>query len=247
MPYVPAGPMSVALSGLQTLLANVPYFQTWTGTNNPTSAAANIFIGEVGYIIASVAIASEVLTVTTRDPHTILAGQKVTLQGASIGAQSAINVDGPYTVVSVPTPTSFTVAITAADYPSSNPEGAFVLPSSEPVACLTESDGGGSLNAKIIGTGGACVFSGAMEILFENTIPSGYANDPVNALTQARSELSQLVQGIAQTQGTLDYICLNTVDTTVAAQFVAPEQQADGTVRFERWQALVKVTWGIDG
>jgi len=243
MPYTPAGPISIAVAAAATLLANVSYFQTWCGAGSAGAAAANIFQGEVGFPVAQVSIAGDVLTVTTRETHNLTVGQTITLDGASIGPQ-ALNIAGQYTTTGV-TGAAFTAAISAPDLAATSPQGALVIPSSKPIACITEEPGGGSLNSEIIGTGGACVFSGAIEILFENTIPSQYQNDPVNALTQARSELGQLAAGIAATAGTGDFMVLNKVDIAAGADFVASSEQADSTIRFERWRALVRCTWGL--
>lgn len=242
MPATVAGPIAIAIGGVETLLSNVPYFQTWTGAGSAGAALANIFLGEAGYPIASVAIASDVLTITTREEHTITIGQQVTLQGAALGAQG-LEIDGTYTVTSV-TSNSFTVAINLPDLTITYPRGGFVIPSSQPFAVLAEDTDRGMLSSPVIANA-TPIFNGAVEILFENSTPAQYANDPANALTQARSEFGQLFAGIALTQGTLDYVVLSHLETVVSPTFIDAGRNADGTVRFERWQAMMRVAWGL--
>ena len=249
MPYTPAGPISIAVAAMANLLANVPYFQTWTGAGSAEAAANSIFLGEAGYPIEQISIASDVMTLLTREPHNLAVDQSITLQGAAIGPQG-LNLAGTYTIVATPTANSFTVSIDAIDLPGTNPQGVFVLPASEPIACIAEEDGAGALSSIVIGSVGASIFNGAIEILFENTILPQYANDPINALAQARSEHGLLLAGIAQTQGTTsggqDFIVLSRIESISPPKFLALPEQEDGTVRFQRWGSALKIKWGLD-
>lgn len=240
----PAGPVSVAVDGLRTLIANIPFFQTWTGAPDAATALNSIFVGEVGYPIVSIMIAGGVATVTTRDVHQIAAGATVTLQGASIGAESTVSLDGTPTVVSV-TADSFTFATLLPDQTTLLPDQAFVFAGTRPIAVVSE--GEDSVHSDSIGTGGASVYAGAVEILLEADVSAQYQNDSRNALFEARNAFGQFIQGLAATQGTLDLMCTNRIEPISGPEFTSRTEQDDNTVRFERWRALIRVTWGLDG
>lgn len=242
MSYTPAGPISVAVDAVANLLANVPFFQTWTGTDNPADAAARVFSGEMGFPIESLSITNGVLTVSTREPHNLIEGQVASLRGASIGAQSAVSIDGSVMLTAV-TSHTFTAEISAPDAELCYPRGALVIPAATPFACVSHDSS--NFNSQVIGSGGASLFSGTVEILFESSIATQYQNDPKNAIVQAESELGQLLQGISQTQGTGDFVVLNRVELVEGPQYIADAEQADNTSRFELWRALVRCTWGL--
>ena len=60
--------------------------------------------------LTSIVIASNVATFTTAAAHQLYAGARVVVAGSTSGV-----IDGSFTVLSVPTSTTFTAAITAAD------------------------------------------------------------------------------------------------------------------------------------
>src|SRR5437763_1490595 len=107
---VPAGPLSIAVDALRTLIANVPAFQTWTGTANAAAALNRIFTGEVGWPMISAVVAGGTLTVTTRQPHSVSVADRITLEGAAIGVESVLDVSGTYTVTAV---TASTIAMSS--------------------------------------------------------------------------------------------------------------------------------------
>ena len=239
----PLGPLAVAINAIASLLPNVPYFQSWTGTGNAGTAAGQVYTGEVGWPIASIAIADQVLSVSTRETNTIQVGQTVTLDGASIGAESPINLDGAWVVTSA-SGNMFTAATDLPNAAASNPDGAFVIPSLRPFAIVSSS--AKAINAVINTTGGAAIWNGEVEVLFENDVPEQYQNDPVSAVNQAQSEFGQLFLGICQTAGTGDYVVLGEMPETVyEPQFLSGAEVGDNTLRFARWRALIRIPWGL--
>jgi hypothetical protein len=241
----PLGPLAIAVSAVASLLPNVPYFQTWTGTANPTAAAGQVFTGEVGYPIASLSVAGGVLTVQTRETNTLAAAQTVTLDGASIGVESSANLAGAYTIISA-TGNSFTAAAPAnfPDTESFCPDGAWVTPSLRPFALV--SSAARALSAIVNTTGGAAIWNGDVEVLFENNVPTQYQNDPVNAINQAQSEFGQLFMGICQTAGTQNFIVLGEAPETVyEPAMISGAEVGDNTIRFARWRALIRIPWGL--
>ena len=236
---IPSGPISTALDSLRTLLSVVPFFITWTNTDTPIDS---IFTGEVGFPIVSVSAAGGVLTIETREPHTRQVGDVVTIEGASLGDQGQ-SIDGPQSVASI-TSTTFTAATSLPDFTAVTPDGAFVVPCVRPLAVIAPGDG--AVHGNVIGTGGASVFSGSLDILLEADVSTAYQQDATNALTEARNAVGLIVQGLADTQGTADLMCLNRVELTNGPEFTAKPEQDDNTVRFERWRAVVHVTWGLE-
>lgn len=68
--------------------------------------------------IDTIAVTSNVATIVTEEPHGFIAGEYVVLQNTSAGA-----FDAGYTIISTPTPTSFTVAKVKADQPATADPG----------------------------------------------------------------------------------------------------------------------------
>ncbi len=240
----PAGPLAIALDAIRTLISGVPAFQTWTGAADAAHALPFIFVGEVGWPIQSITIVSHVLTIKTREPHTVSVADVVTVEGASLGDESSVTVDGEWTVATV-AGTSITATTSLADLPECFPDSAFVLPCVRPFVVICESDT--PVSSTVIGTAGAAIHAGSADILLEADVSAAYVNDSRNALTEARNALGSFVQGLAETQGTADYACLNTVETVVSPQFVSRPEQDSNAGRFSRWKALVRVTWGLQG
>lgn len=242
---IPAGPVAVAVDGLRTLIANVDFFQTWVGApGDPTTALGSVFSGEVGVQIKSLQITSGVLTITTRRPHNITAGSTVSTSGSSLGQQSGLLLIGNAENVGVPTPLTITTDVARPDQGPLYPDFAFVIAGTRPFAVVCESTD--SLRSATIGTGGASVMSGSLDVLLEADVSDGYMNDPFNAPIEARNASGQFVQRLLQTQGTGDLMLLNGVEL-VSCDFIAVGEQNDNTVRYERWRALVRCTWGLEG
>ena len=74
--------------------------------------------------VSNVALTSNVATITTAAAHGLKVGQPVTLSGLSAGSA----IDGSYTVASVPTTTTFTVAKTNANITSIAATGTVTIP-----------------------------------------------------------------------------------------------------------------------
>jgi hypothetical protein len=240
-----AGSLALNLDALQALISNVPFFLTWTGAANAAAARLkHIFEGELGYPIHSVQIASNVLTVTTREAHGRAVNDVIQIDGADLGAESGCNVAGEYTVVSVPTANTFTVAKTAANFEEAVLDAGFVLPGKRPYVCVCAEDGGG--NYEGIGTGGVFVDSDEFEVLVEGDVSAEYRTDSKNAVREMNTKFGQLLDGIMALQGTADYLCINSLERTRRPAFLDRELQTN-VARFERWQAAFRVKVGLTG
>lgn len=242
----PTGPIAVAVEGVRTLIASLAYFQTWTGTANATDALAHIFAGETGIPVVSYSIASGIATFTTRRPHGLTTGQTVTLEGASLGKQSQITpaLTGQAESITVLTPTTFSYSVACPDTAPTSTDFAYVLPCARPIVVVSEAND--PLRSTTVGTGGASVMSGVVDVLVEADVSTAYANDATLAPMEARNLAGQLVQAMIQNSGTGDLMYLNGVEM-VSFDFIAAGEQDDNTSRFERWRALLRVQWGLEG
>lgn len=237
-----SGPLALALDGIVRLLANMVFFQTWTGTANPTDAGNYIFDGDIGAPVVSVAIAADVVTVTTREVHGFNVGQSVSLEGASIGPKGSIDVAGIKTIASVPTQTSFTFAQSLDDDEVSNLGDAMAMPARPFALVMTDNK---SLDVQQIGTGGVSNMNGAIDILIEADVSEQYQNDSRNALTEARNAIGCLIQGISELADG-DYLTITRVELAQDPMFISRPEQTDNTIRFERWSAMVRVYHGLE-
>lgn len=98
-----------------------------------TSSAYQGLASRIMADITFVQISSNVVTVTTRAPHRFREGQSVVVQAAT-----KTTVNGGYTIATVPTPTTFTYALTAADYSKTADSGP-VWVSDTGFACMSKS------------------------------------------------------------------------------------------------------------
>lgn len=239
---VPAGSLSVALAGLKRLLANVPFFQVWTGAANTGAAARRIFTGDMGFPISSVTIASGVVTVETGDVHGFAVGAVVTIEGASLGDQSELNIDGPQTLTAVSS-ASFQFAGSHPDLGTVAPDQAIVLPCPRPYAVVAQSDT--PLQMSSIGTGGANVRSGALYLYVEADVSAPYVNDRANALAEAQNALGQLFDGLSATQETGDLMFISEMEVVRGVEFASRAQHSNSAQRYERWFATLQISWGV--
>lgn len=266
------GPMSAALDALKTLLSNVMYFQTWTHTANATDAAERIFIGEIGVPVATVAVSADVMTVTLREPSALTVGQAITLEGAAIG-EEGVSVAGTFAILSLGAfrtiewtdengnvwldgsgnpwtyvsdeVLSFTCAVDLPDLTATPVDGVVLLPCARPFALLSDADGDpihGETNAL-----GSPIVGGAMDLMLEARVSRGYRNNPRNAMIEARNAFGSILLGLNELSGQGDFIQLNRVETAVPPQFIDTAEQNDTAGRFEKWRALIRVTWGLNG
>lgn len=244
MPDVtPAGPLAVAVKALKDLIAATSFFQTLTGTANATDAAKRIFVGELGVALQSISVASNVVSVRTREPHLISVADVVALEGAAIGEQG-VGLNGSHTVTAVADANSFAFALAVDDLEETHLDGVFILPVVRPLLCICEEDE--SLNSNSIGTNGTSIYSGKIDVLIDAAVPADYRNDPTNALYSARNTFGGLIQAIMEKQGTGDFMVLNGAEPTSAPRFIDRSEQDDTTKRYERWQALFSVSWGLE-
>jgi len=235
-----AGSLSTALNALRVLLANVPYFQTWTGSNDATEALRHVVIGAMGFNIKSYQIASNVVTVNTVESHNLAVGGLVIVEG--LGSV----LDGEYTVATVPSANQFTFAKTASNVDLEEVDQGIVMQSHRPFLVLQEA-ADDSLRSQLIASGGTNVVGGAFDIFVCAAISSDYANDPRNAAVEMKNALGQLIDGIRALHGTADYMLLNAINVQVAPSFVMRPEMSDNQRRYEEWEAVIRVTWGLEG
>lgn len=240
----PAGSIAVAEDSLRTLIANVPFFQTWTGTSTAADALLHIYVGEVGNPIVSAKVVNGLATIALRDPHTMRVADTPTIEGASLGAQAGLTLDGLQTITAV-TASGFSFSTSAEDADTVYLDDAFVLPWGRPMAVIGKASGG--FNKESIGTGGAVIGNGSLEILLEADVSSTFATDPRNAEVEAQNAVGQFIDGLMATQETGDLMFLRTAELASGPTLTTTTQQDDSTKRFERWFAQINVSWGLSG
>jgi hypothetical protein len=240
------GALQTAVDALVQLVSSTPYFQAWVGAGSPSQALDSIYTGEVGYPIVSAAIAGGVLTITTREPcPDITASLTVTLAGASIGAEASIDIDGQQTVIAA-VENTLTFATGLPDAPAWYPDQAFIMPGVRPLAVVCEA-GSNSLHSEIIGTGGANVKNGSLEILIEADVSAPCQNNSANALIEARSAAGAFKDSLDDTSGTGDLMVTNKSELVSGPEFTTRSSQDSNRLRFERWRATFRVEWGLTG
>lgn len=238
----PTGPIAVAVDALRTLISNLTIFQSITGSLDAATAAMRVYYAELGVPIVSMVASGGHMVITTARPHGIANGSIVTICGASVAAQG-LDQDIENVVESVPSTTTLRVVTALADG-TYTPDFAWLIPYGRPVAIVSEGEGG--LRASTIGTGGSSVLSGTLEVLLECNVSSEYTDTPAYAQTEMRNTAGDLLRQLIQTQGTGDFIVLNSVEL-VSCEFTATAEQDDTTSRYERWRALYRCTWGLEG
>ena len=245
----PAGPESVAIAAIQTLLSNLPFFWTWTSSNSAAEAAQSIWYADTGYAVETYALANNVLTITTTRPHNLTTSNVVQMVGAASGADSFLNINGNLNMsISSVTANTVTcpVASSATTYgPVPAPRFCMLIPNGRPIAIIRDVDDAGTGVA--VASNGASVIQGAAEIYLEADVSAGYRNDPANSYLEAKNAVGQIWQQLIETQGTLDYVCLNEVKKLFGPKFIPSDQQTSGANTYETWGALLRCTWGLGG
>lgn len=272
MALTPSGPISTAINNVKTLLANVPEFQAVCGVDNATDAAKHIFTGESGNPILSIAISSGVMTVVLRDPVAVSVDQIVSIDGVSIGAQS-LNLAGQYAVLSTDAAQGVwedqlgqqwrdsngvlwkydlsemsVIRLSAsnqADLEATELNGMQLTPCKRPI--VTIFPGSNPLKTNSVATGAAVIQSGTIDIIVECAVTPGYRNSQPDATTEAENTIGSIAQGLGGLQSINDYIPLNQIEITHAPNFGDVSQHNSNQHRFERWLAVIQVTWGLEG
>lgn len=239
MPDVtPTGAIAEALDGLRTLISALTFFQTFTSAADAAAALPHILVGEVGARGKSSVLASNVATFETHEPHNLAVSQKIMLEG--FGSP----YDGNRTVASVPTSTSFTVSITNADVAAAEiteEQFAKVWPAQRPWLVLMDSEDT-PLEIQHVGTGPAAIVRGEVLIFVDGVVSSSYQNDPRNAKYEMLNNFSQLMDGLARLSE--DYHSW-TVEEPPA--FVREQEHYTPQIRFERWNAILRCRFGLEG
>ncbi len=255
------GPLSTALLNLRTLIANIAWFQNWAGPYvvdddgnrvqnedgqdlqiqmSAADALNKIIIGAVGYNVESVAIASGIATITTRQPHNLVVDQFISIEGVSLF------FDGAHVVASVPDSKTFTFETVEDDVEEEERTEGVVMQTVRPFVVLQESNDDG-LKSQTVATGPTSIFSGAIDIFISGEISVGLRNDPRNAKIEMSNWFGQFISELSKISGTADYMVLNSIEPRVTPSFVNTQEQSDNQTRYEQWEAMVRVTWGLEG
>jgi hypothetical protein len=236
---VASGPVSEALVALQTLIANSTAFQTWTSTNNATDAAKHVIIGAMGFNVASTKIVSNVATIKTHEPHCLVSGGLVLLEG--LGSP----YDGAHTVATVPDSRTFTFIYTTFDLDETEVDDGIVYQAQRPFVVLQESEDE-PLRVQTIGAGSASVVGGAIDLFLDADVSSTNQDDPRNAKVEMLNAYGNFVNALRAGSGSGDYMLLNEIRAVVAPSFVRKSEGKNNRIRFETWEAALRVSWGVE-
>jgi hypothetical protein len=239
MPPTPTGPISVAMSTLANLIAGMSWFQTWTGAGSQSAALASVFVGQIGLPISSIAAEGGVLTITTKEPHGLSASQTITIQGAELGPESDQSADGVYTVATVPSSTSVTVATSLGNFAATSIRFSLVFPGTYPHILIRNQRQANPA----IGSGGAFVSNGTLLILMEADVSESYQNDPTSAGIESDNAVGSFMEQFMSIGDTGFY----NLTAEGCTEFTQTSEQDDSTIRFERWRQVISCEWGLKG
>ena len=237
-------PVKEIIDAVKTLISNVPYFLTWTGASDSTAALNFIYTGELGWEIIGFSISSGTATVTTNGNNNVSPGDKITIEGASLGTQSGFVMVGAYTVTAS-TSNTISFAVSLADTGKElYPEDAFVWPGIRPICCISEDSD--PATPRSVGLG-VTTYSGTVNVFLEANLSSGSQQDQNAATAEAREAWGNLLQGIMDTgDGTNDYILINSAEHVSGPEFTYLPSQDSNTKRYERWRAVIALKWGLE-
>jgi hypothetical protein len=240
MAVTPLNPVSKALENLRTLISNSTWFQTWVGAADAAAAKNRILIGELGVNLVSAVLASNIATFSSREPHNFSIGQAIRVE------QIVAPFTGDLVVASTPDELTFTAALVAANQDELQCQEGIALPCPKPFCALRES-GDEALKMKTIGSSGASILSGKIDVFLVGIVASIYGNDSEGAKVTMTNESFGFFQALRQMSGTGDYMTLNDINILGEAAFVPMSRQSDNQKRFQEWEASFQVSWGLEG
>jgi len=219
--------LSAAKSGANSDITSL------TGLTTPLSVAQGGTGVQVTRTISNVAITSNVVTITTSAAHGYLTNDSVT-----VTATTQTTVNGTYTIVSVPTSTTFTYAKTASNISSIADTGSVVSSSNIKMA-----NASGILSVVNGGTGAATLK--ANNLLVGNgtsspsVIPAGTTGNVLTSSTASTVTAGSFAVGTEYTiltVGTTNYTLIGAASNTVGVVFTATGVgTGDGTATTNTW------------
>lgn len=219
--------LSAAASGANSDITSL------SGLTTPLSVAQGGTGVQVTRTISNVALTSNVVTITTSAAHGYLTNDSVT-----VTATTQTTVNGTYTIVSVPTSTTFTYAKTASNISSIADTGSVVSSSNVKMA-----NASGILSVVNGGTGASTLK--ANNLLVGNgtsspsVIPAGTTNNVLISSSTSTVTAGSFVVGTEYTiltVGTTDYTLIGAASNTVGVVFTATGVgTGDGTATTNTW------------
>ena len=219
--------LSAAKSGANSDITSL------TGLTTPITVAQGGTGVQVTRTISNVALTSNVVTITTSAAHGYLTNDSVT-----VTATTQTTVNGTYTIVSVPTSTTFTYAKTASNISSIADTGSVVSSSNIKMA-----NASGILSVVNGGTGAATLK--ANNLLVGNgtsspsVIPAGTTGNVLTSSTTSTVTAGSFAVGTEYTiltVGTTNYTLIGAASNTVGVVFTATGVgTGDGTATTNTW------------
>lgn len=267
MPVAPSGPIANTQDKLRSLIAALPSFQAACGVATAGDALAHVALDEFGSRIATIAIASGVMTVTLSEPFEFIVGQIVRLDGPGLGSAAGTREIASVDEVQMPWlqatddpwlqsngqpwtfPSGEALTLTfavpnLADLAEQAVADGTIFPCARPFAVVCP--GESALRGTSIGTGGAATFSGELDILLEGLISPAYRRSATRSAAEANNLIGNFIFELTSTQGQSDYLPLKNVTLDKGPLFQPRAEVVKITDQFYSWQALVKVQTGLD-
>jgi len=232
--------LSAAQSGANSDITSI------TGLTTPLSVAQGGTGVQITRTISSVALTSNVVTITTSAAHGYLANDSVT-----VTATTQTTVNGTYTIISVPTSTTFTYARTASNISPIADTGSVVSSSN-----IKMSAASGTLSVSNGGTGASTL---KLNNLFlgngtssPTLIPAGSASNVLTSTTTSTVTAGSFVVGTEYTiltVGTTNFVSIGASASTVGVVFTATGVgTGDGTATTNTWTSAAPATpfsWNV--
>jgi hypothetical protein len=235
--------LSAAATGANSDITSLTACTSITGLTTPLSVAQGGTGVQVTRTISSVSLTSNVVTITTSAAHGYLANDSVT-----VTATTQTTVNGTYTIISVPTSTTFTYAKTASNISPIADTGSVVSSSN-----IKMSAASGTLSVSNGGTGVSTLK--ANNLLVGNgtsspsVIPAGTTGNVLTSSTASTVTAGSFAVGTEYTiltVGTTDYTLIGAASNTVGVVFTATGVgTGDGTATTNTWVSSAPAQNGL--
>ena len=237
--------LSAAAIGANSDITSLTACTSITGLTTPLSVSQGGTGVQITRTISSVALTSNVVTITTSAAHGYLANDSVT-----VTATTQTTVNGTYTIISVPTSTTFTYAKTASNISPIVDTGSVVSSSN-----IKMSAASGTLSVSNGGTGASTL---KLNNLFlgngtssPTLIPAGTTNNVLTSTTTSTVTAGSFVVGTEYTiltVGTTDFTAIGASANTVGVVFTATGVgSGTGTATTNTWTSSAPSTTTTSG
>lgn len=225
--------LGTAATGANSDITSLTACTSITGLTTPLSVSQGGTGVQITRTISSVSLTSNVVTITTSAAHGYLANDSVT-----VTATTQTTVNGTYTIISVPTSTTFTYDRTASNISPIADTGSVVSSSN-----IKMSAASGTLSVSNGGTGASTLKLNNLFLGNDTSsptlIPAGTTNNVLKSIATSTVTAGSFVVGTEYTiltVGTTDFTAIGASANTVGIVFTATGVgTGDGTATTNTW------------